>query len=176
MPEKSPEIPAELMRELGPLSQARSTVPFGVRAIAAAQGLGALLGIYVLLATLTELQVLDCLPLVALAFVPWLAVGVWRGDARAMQRMQWAMAVQIPWLNLPSPGVHYNVYFMVACILRIGNADEPLELGIGTAVNAYQGALPDTAFLGVNLAAVALLVMFRSGSKPWRLPLDAQSR
>ena len=176
MPDNSPEIPAELMRQLGPLPPARSTVPFTVRAIAALQGLGALLGIYVLLATLTELQVFDGLPLIALAFVPWFAVGVWRGDARAMQRMQWVMAVQIPWLNLPTPGVHYNVYFMVACILRIGNANEPLELGLGTAVNAYQGTLPEPAFLGVNLAAVALLVMFRSGSKPWRLPLNALSR
>jgi hypothetical protein len=176
MPEKSQEIPAELMRELGPLPPARATVPFTVRAIAAIQGLGALLGLYALIATLTELQVFDCLPLVALASVLWFAVGVWRGDARAMQRMQWVMAAQIPWLNLPSPGVHYNVYFVVACILRVGNADEPLELGIGTAVNAYPGALPNSAFLGVNLAAVALLVMFRSGSKPWRLPLNALPR
>ena len=77
---------------------------------------------------------------------------------------------------MPSPEVHYTVDFMVACILRIGHADEPLELGIGTAVNAYQGALPNSAVLGVNLAAVALLVVFRSGSKPWRLPLHALSR
>lgn len=172
MPEKSQEIPAELIRELGPLPPARSTA-FSVRAIAVAQGLGALLGIYVILATLSELGPFDCLLVVGLGLVPWLAIGVWRGDARAIARMQWVMVAQIPWLNWPALGVHYNVYFLVACILRVGNAAEPLELGVGTALNAYVGTLADSAFLGVNLAAVVLLFMFRSASRPWRLAPDA---
>lgn len=170
MPEKSQEFPAELVRALGPLPRAGPGGPWRVRGIAVLQALGALLGLYALLGdlTLAPLDALSCVPLAGVGLVPWLAFGVWRGDRRAIARMQWVLAAQIPWLNLHPLGVHYDLYFVFACILRIGNADEPLELGIGTAMNAYRGTTPDSAFLGVNVAALALFFLFRSASRSWR--------
>lgn len=167
MPEKSQDFHTELGRELGPLPAARPGVPLRLRGIAVLQALGALLGIYALLAdlSLAPLAALSCVPLAGLGLVLRLAFSVWRGDLKAIPRMQWVLAAQIPWLNSPTLNAHYDLYFVLACTLRLGNAAEPLELGIGFGLNAYLGTTPDSAFLGVNLVALALLLLFRSGQQ-----------
>lgn len=176
MPENSQEARNKLAQELGSLPQARPTVPVRLRAIAVLQALGALIGICALLVdlSLAPLDALSSIPLVGLGLVVRLAFEVWRGDARAIGRMHWVLAAQIPWLNLPSANVHYDLYFLFACTLRIGNLDQPLELAIGSALNAYLGTTPDSAFLGVNLAAAGLLFMFRSASTSWLTPPGAR--
>jgi len=168
MPKKSRDVLPDLARELGPLPLAGAAVPFVLRGIAVLQALGALLGVSSLLAdaTLAPLDVFSGVALVGFALVLRLAFGVWRGAPRAIGRMQWVLGAQIPWLNWHAL-VHYDLYFALACTLRLGNAAEPLELGIGSSFNAYLGSTPDSAFLGVNLGALALLLLFRSASRSW---------
>lgn len=176
MPEKSPELHRDLAQELGPLPRARPRAPWRLRGIAVLQALGALLGVYALLAdlSLAPLDAFSSVPLVGLGLVVWLAFGVWRGNPRAIGRMQWVLAAQVPWLNLHELNAHYDLYFGFGSTLRLGNADEPLELGVGTAMNAYLGSTADPAFLGVNVAAVALFFMFRSARTSLR-PLPSAS-
>jgi hypothetical protein len=140
-----------------------------LRGIALLQGLGALLAVYGLLVdlSLAPFEVVSSIALAGMGLVVRLSFQVWRGDPKAMARMQWLLAAQIPWLNLHELNVHYDFYFILACTLRLGNASEPLELGIGSALNAFLGTRPDSAFLGVNLVALALLFLFRSVSRPW---------
>jgi hypothetical protein len=140
-----------------------------LRGIAVLQALGALLGVYALLAdlSLAPLEVFSCVPLSALVLVIWFAVGVWRGDPRAIRAMQWVLLAQVPWLNLAKLNLHYDFYFLFGCTVRLGNASEPLELGGGTAFNAYLGSTSDSAYFGVNLAAVGLFLIFRSARRSW---------
>ncbi|MES1187009.1 MAG: hypothetical protein ABUL60_24555 [Myxococcales bacterium] len=178
MPDKSPETLAEIAGELGPLPVARFKVPLRLRAIAALQALGGLLGVYVLLADASQsaFDVFSGALLLVFGCAGWLAFGVWRGDAKAVQRMQWLLAAQVPWLNLAKANLHYDFYFLVECTVRLGSANEPLELGVGTSFNAYLGATEDTAYFGVNLAAVALFLMFRSAREAWlQRPRDSTS-
>jgi hypothetical protein len=124
--------------------------------------MGGLLGAGAILATWAEHDQ----PLLFLAVfgaVCWHAWRLWRGQGTA-DAMYWILVAQVPWFNWTEWDFHYEFFLLFNCVLRLGGGDEPIELGIGTRLQVAPAVGGDSAFCGVNLVALAFLVLlWRSG-------------
>jgi hypothetical protein len=179
-----PEAQASLTSDQSPAGRS-SIATTGQRSVAVVQGLGALLGVYAALMTWPE-EPLDMpalavapTPLLVLAFVAWQAVELWRGNPAARRRMVWLLAAQIPSFSLKGTvnveftwlreGMlafrpNYDCFLLFKLAIRFGAGDEPLEIGFGSKLQAFADAVTEPNFLGINLAAVALLACLRGTS------------
>lgn len=142
-----------------------------LRVIAGIEAVGALLGTYAFVGTwVASFELNELFPVSLFVFVVVQAYRVWHGDRRATERLSWVLAAQIPWLNLQTVNLHYHLYLSLACFIRLGSAAEPLELGLGTSLDASFGAARDAAFVGVNLVALLLFGVTRLALRANREP------